>query len=325
MERATSRYKKPIAIAIGILLALIFLGYSCSTAHSPYEKEYSFPEAGFQAEFPVRPKVEQQDGIAEYKGVDKYKVSEVMYVTSDSILNREYCSRIEEYSEKEMFEEVIKPILGPLAESFISIYPMEGVDKNRLRYSEYGAITEYSGYVTYSGEKDFSDQGGSSHQQLGACVAVVLNDAQTYIIFEIRDSAEEAIKAAKTFSLIKRSGRSSGSSSSSTKSESIPNGAISWKDASKYIGETVTVYGPIVNSTVASSSNGSPTYLDMGAAYPASNRVSIVIWGEDAHNFPQSPVSMYEGKTVCVTGEVYSYSGACNIKVTSPSQVKIVG
>ena len=63
----------------------------------------------------------------------------------------------------------------------------------------------------------------------------------------------------------------------------------------------------------------------MGAAYPASNRVSIVIWEEDAHNFPQSPVSMYEGKTVCVTGEVYSYSGACNIKVTSPSQVKIVG
>lgn len=105
----------------------------------------------------------------------------------------------------------------------------------------------------------------------------------------------------------------------------IPSDAVEWTNASKYLGRTATIYGPIVNSTVASSSNGSPTYLDMGAAYPASNRVSIVIWGEDAHNFPQSPVSMYEGKTVCVTGEVYSYSGACNIKVTSPSQVKIVG
>lgn len=105
----------------------------------------------------------------------------------------------------------------------------------------------------------------------------------------------------------------------------IPSDAVEWTNASKYLGRTATIYGPIVNSTVASSSNGSPTYLDMGAAYPASNRVSIVIWEEDAHNFPQSPVSMYEGKTVCVTGEVYSYSGACNIKVTSPSQIKVVG
>lgn len=126
-----------------------------------------------------------------------------------------------------------------------------------------------------------------------------------------------------TQSNIPRSAKSSSSKSNSK--PGIPSGAIEWTNTSKYLGETVTICGPIVSSTVASSSNGSPTYLDMGAAYPASNRVSIVIWGEDAGNFPQPPVSMYEGKTICVTGEVYSYRGTCSIKVTSPSQIKTIG
>ena len=114
------------------------------------------------------------------------------------------------------------------------------------------------------------------------------------------------------------------SNTSSNSKSSIPAGAIEWKEAEKYIGETVTVYGPVKATKYASSSNGSPTFIDLGAAYPSSSRVTMTIWGKNRSAFSPSPEKMYSGKTVCVTGEIYVYRGVCNIEVTSPSQVKII-
>lgn len=104
----------------------------------------------------------------------------------------------------------------------------------------------------------------------------------------------------------------------------IPDGAIPWQEASQHIGETVTVYGQVADVEYASSSNGQPTFIDLGAAYPDASRVTMVIWGEDRGAFPNSPESLYAGKTLCVTGEIYVYNDACNIKVTSPSQVSVL-
>lgn len=118
---------------------------------------------------------------------------------------------------------------------------------------------------------------------------------------------------------------SSSAGSITPKAESkgaAPAGAIAWQEAPQHIGETVTVYGPVVDIDFATSSNGQPTFIDLGAAYPSSKRVTIVIWGEDRGAFPSPPESMYAGKTLYVTGELYVYNNACNIKVTSPSQIK---
>ena len=105
---------------------------------------------------------------------------------------------------------------------------------------------------------------------------------------------------------------------------SYPEGAISWQEASQHIGETVSVYGPVVDADYAESSNGQPTFIDLGAAYPDASRVTLVVWGENRGAFPDAPESMYAGKTLCVTGEIYVYNDACNIKVTSPSQVQVM-
>lgn len=113
------------------------------------------------------------------------------------------------------------------------------------------------------------------------------------------------------------------SSSASSKSQ-IPAGAISWEDARAHVGETVTIYGPVTRSKYASTSNGSPTFIDIGASYPSDNRVTMTIWGKSRSAFPSSPEGMYNGKTVCVTGEVYLYKGVCNIEVTSPSQIQVL-
>lgn len=104
----------------------------------------------------------------------------------------------------------------------------------------------------------------------------------------------------------------------------IPEGAISWTDARSYVGKTVTVYGPVEGTNYAKSANGGPTYIDIGADYPDTNRVSAVIWAEDRDTFPSAPESLYDGKNIVVTGEIYIYDGACNIKVTSPSQIQVL-
>lgn len=104
----------------------------------------------------------------------------------------------------------------------------------------------------------------------------------------------------------------------------LPDGAVGWDKASAYIGETAVVCGPVVGAEYAKTSNGRPTFLDIGASYPDANRVTVTIWGQDRSAFSPSPEAMYEGKNICVTGEIYSYKGVCNIEVTSPSQITVI-
>lgn len=120
-------------------------------------------------------------------------------------------------------------------------------------------------------------------------------------------------------------GESAGSASKDAQlSDGIPAGAIGWSQADRYIGQTATFYGSVVDTEYASSSNGHPTFLDLGVAYPDANRLSIVIWGKDKSAFSTAPENLYEGKTIAVTGEVYVYNGVCNIEVSSPSQITVL-
>ncbi len=104
----------------------------------------------------------------------------------------------------------------------------------------------------------------------------------------------------------------------------IPEGAIPWQEASQHIGETVTIYGLVKDSSYLRDSNGQPAYIDIGAAYPDDSRVTMVVWGEDRGNFPDNPEAMYLGKTVCVTGELYAYEGATYVKVSSSNQIMVL-
>lgn len=104
----------------------------------------------------------------------------------------------------------------------------------------------------------------------------------------------------------------------------VPDGAINWTEASSHIGEYVTIYGSVKDSSYLTSSNGQPSYVDIGAAYPDDRRLTMVIWGEDRANFSGEPDQMYLGKTVCVTGELYEYEGVAYVKVSTPEQIKVV-
>ena len=104
----------------------------------------------------------------------------------------------------------------------------------------------------------------------------------------------------------------------------MPEGSVSWENASDYIGETVRLYGPVVDTYYASESKGQPTYLHIGSGNPSGNGVSVVIWEEDSPAFPSNFASYYSGKNVVVKGELYVYNDAMYVKVTNPGQVDVI-
>ena len=103
-------------------------------------------------------------------------------------------------------------------------------------------------------------------------------------------------------------------------SSSCCSGAVSWQTARNLVGRSATVKGRVVGTKFASSSNGSPTFLDIGANYPSAKRVTVVIWIENRGKFGV-PEARYKGHTICVHGYVGEYAGAPEIEATAPSQI----
>lgn len=62
------------------------------------------------------------------------------------------------------------------------------------------------------------------------------------------------------------------------------------------------------------------TYMDIGDAYPNEDRVTAVVWAEDASNFGEDLTS-YEGKEVFITGEIYLNQNCANVKLKYDSQI----
>ncbi len=99
---------------------------------------------------------------------------------------------------------------------------------------------------------------------------------------------------------------------------------ISWRDAANYVGADVTIQGPVAGTYYASSTNGQPTFLNIGVDYPNDCRLTVLIWGRNRSNFSSAPETLYSGSTIEVTGTVYIYEGLPQIEIVSPDYIKIV-
>jgi len=100
--------------------------------------------------------------------------------------------------------------------------------------------------------------------------------------------------------------------------------AIPWDEATAHIGETVTIEGPVAGAMYSKGSNGSPTFLNVGADYPDESRFTVVIWGADRGHFEPAPEDQFSGQTIRVTGTVVEYQGMPQIEVATPSDIEIV-
>ena len=103
----------------------------------------------------------------------------------------------------------------------------------------------------------------------------------------------------------------------------ISSDVIQWHEARNHIGERITVCGPVVSTKWASASNGSPTFLNIGNAYPDINRFTVIIWKDYRENFKVLPETYYQGKTICVTGLIIDYEGVPEIEVRSQDEIEV--
>jgi hypothetical protein len=110
--------------------------------------------------------------------------------------------------------------------------------------------------------------------------------------------------------------------SASTSSSASCRGAISWTAARSAVGRVATVKGPVVDAFYARSSSGSPTFLNLGRAYPNPSRFTIVIWSENRARFG-SPERRYRGRSICVRGRITTYRGSAQVEAVSPSQIAV--
>jgi hypothetical protein len=103
-----------------------------------------------------------------------------------------------------------------------------------------------------------------------------------------------------------------------------PAASIQWGDAINHVGEQGTVCGPVLDSNYASSSNGQPTFLNLGKSYPDPDRFTVLIWGSNRGKFSPPPEKAYAGRTICATGLIQSYAGAAEIEAKAPGDIKVV-
>jgi len=93
-------------------------------------------------------------------------------------------------------------------------------------------------------------------------------------------------------------------------------------DAASHVGEEATVCGEVTGAKYSSHRQRKPTFIDFGPPHP-NQHFTALIWGENRDRFDYVPESLL-GKTVCVSGTITEYKGKAEIKVSDPSQIRVV-
>ena len=93
---------------------------------------------------------------------------------------------------------------------------------------------------------------------------------------------------------------------------------ISWDKAGSYVGKTFIVVGPVVKVTKPKGVRGNPTWIDIGAAFPDTRRLTLVLWENQESNFQMVKSGLLVGKNICVLGKIDNYKGVAQIELKKP-------
>lgn len=97
---------------------------------------------------------------------------------------------------------------------------------------------------------------------------------------------------------------------------------IEASEAFQHIGEFAEVCGHVASAAYLGTIGGRPTFLNFERPYP-DQVFTVVIWGSSRENFDGRPESLYDGKTLCVTGKVAVHEGVAQIIVDHPDQIVV--
>jgi len=97
--------------------------------------------------------------------------------------------------------------------------------------------------------------------------------------------------------------------------------SIDWRLAKNYVGQRVTVRGTVAEYSYLMNVKGRPTWISLGAKYPAENRLSVVVWGNDRSKFGRALSSNLVNRQICVTGVIKLYDGTPQITLKWPQDL----
>ena len=93
-------------------------------------------------------------------------------------------------------------------------------------------------------------------------------------------------------------------------------------EASKHVGEVVTICDKIYEGKFEKDEEAQPTFLNMGGSFPKKN-ITILINFEDRKNFTDAPETFYVQKDVCITGKIIKVKDKLEIVITKPTDLQI--
>ncbi len=97
---------------------------------------------------------------------------------------------------------------------------------------------------------------------------------------------------------------------------------FSAEQAAKKVGDSIKVCDKIYGGRFFETSKGSPTLLNMGAAYPTSP-LTIMIPGEVRIKMVGAPEQELKDKNICVVGKVILFKEKPEIVIYNVSQIRI--
>jgi len=83
---------------------------------------------------------------------------------------------------------------------------------------------------------------------------------------------------------------------------------LSTTEAAKHIGERATVCGNVASEHTATTSRGTPTFINLDKPYP-SQVFTVLVWGSDRASVGTLP---HSGQ-ICATGTITEYRGTPEI------------
>ena len=97
--------------------------------------------------------------------------------------------------------------------------------------------------------------------------------------------------------------------------------AVPAEQAVRFIGKDVMVCGKVEKTRYAQNTEGEPTFLYMGGAFPR-HTFSARIPGDQRDKFKPTPEEL-EGRDVCVIGTIKRDASRAEIAISSPSSIKL--
>jgi DNA/RNA endonuclease YhcR with UshA esterase domain len=100
--------------------------------------------------------------------------------------------------------------------------------------------------------------------------------------------------------------------------------AVSLDSVSQHIGDSVTTKGAIYGVRYFPNAKGSPTLINIGAAYPG--QVLTVVIPQEVRNAMATVPSeaTLKGKTVLIRGKLELYKDKPQVVINHPSQLQVV-